>query len=70
MFNKQERAELMARESAYRRGYQHGAHAGLDLVIFSLENGLPLDDIRGMAAMYESELSHWRMCRLITSVIA
>lgn len=54
------RKEAMEHESAYRRGYQQGARAGMDLVIFSLENGLSLDDVRGMAMLYENRLSHWR----------
>lgn len=60
MLNKQDRQEAMARESTYRRGYQQGAQAGMDLIIFSLENDLSLDDVRGMAMLYKNRLSHWR----------
>lgn len=59
-FSKQDREEAMARESAFRRGYQHGAQAAMDLIIFSLENNVSLDDVRGMAMLYENRLSHWR----------
>lgn len=60
MLNEQDRKDALERESAFRRGYQHGAQSAMDLIIFSWENGISLDDVRGMAMLYESRLSRWR----------